>query len=283
MSGLACISVDLLGLPALCRHHSIPESSLPPAGFRAVGLRAPERFAELLDRRGLPATFFAGADDLEDRASAAAIGDLPRLGHELALLGPPLAGLPPVSIAAALRTGGDALEAVAGRRPTGFRAVDGELDTALLEELEVQGFLYDSSIRSGLRASGAPYRPSPRDPLRPGSAKLVELPSGTAILPGVPLTGTLLASSPKSLAAVAFRMVRARGFVALHLQGVDLLDESDGFGHVLAAKARSYAIPASAKRQRIDEFLEWLRDAFEVVTLEEAARRLAPRLGEPIG
>lgn len=283
MSGLACISVDLLGLPALCRQLSIPEASLPPAGYRAVGLRAPERFAELLDRRGLPATFFAGVDELEERGSASAIGELPRLGHELALLGPPLARLPPLAIASALREGREAVEAVGGHRPAGFRSVDGELDPALLEELELQGFLYDSSIRSGLRAPSAPYRPSPRDPLRPGSAKLVELPAETAILPGVPLSGTLLAASPKSLAAVAFRMVRARGFVALHLQGVDLLDERDGFGHVLAAKARSYGIPASAKRQRIDEFLEWLRDAFEVVTLEEAARRLAPRLGEPIG
>jgi len=283
VSALACISVDLLGLPALCRSLSIPERSLPPAGFRAVAEHATARLAELLDRRGLPATFFVGADDLEDRASAAAIGALPRLGHELALLGPPLAHLARRAMAAALREGRDALERLEGHRPSGVRLAEGALGPALLEELEHLGFLYNSSIRCGLGVTRRPYRPSPRDPFRAGSAKLVELPAGTPIIPHVPLTGELLAWIPKTLMPIAFHLVRERDFVALHLQGVDLLDESDGLGHELAAKARAHRIPAAIKLQRLSEFLEWLRDGSEIATLEQAARWLAPRLGEPIG
>jgi len=275
MSKLACVSVDLIGLPALCRRLSIPESSLPPAGFGAVGRRAPERFAELLDRRGAPATFFVGVDELEDAPSAHAMGDLPRLGHELALHGPPLAPAPAAEIANFLRAGCAALEGLASR-PAGYRGSDLRLGPTLLEELESHGFLYDSSIRSAFLR--APYRPSPRDPRRRGSAKLVELPAGTVVAPGLPLTGALLATSPKSLAAAFFRALRGRAFVSLHLQGIDLLDESDGVGHALAAAARSYRIPAAAKLHRIGEFLDWLRDGFEIVTLQEAARRLAPRL-----
>lgn len=294
MSKLACVSIDLLGLPAICRRFRIPESDLPPAGAPAVGRRAPERFAELLDRAGAPASFFVEADDLDEPVTASAIAGLPHLGHELALLGPggdeAFAMRPPLEIAAALTSGCAALARCGRERPTGFRAVAGFLSPALLEELEAHGFLYDASVhfggpggRAALLAPRSPYRPSPRVPLRRGSAKLVELPASTAGIPGVPLSGALLSVGPKSLAASIYRAIRRRRFVCLHLQGIDLLDESDGFGPRLVRAHRAFHLTAARKRQRLSEFLEWLRHDFELVTLEEASRRLAPGLGEPIG
>ncbi|HEY0839245.1 MAG TPA: hypothetical protein VGD74_03595, partial [Vulgatibacter sp.] len=215
MPKLACVSIDLLGLPATCGRFRIPESDLPPAGVPAVGRRAPERYAELLDRCGAPASFFVEADDLGDPESAHAIAALPDLGHELALLGPggdeTLAMRPPLEISAALAKGCAALSKVGREHPVGFRAAGGFLSPALLEELEAHGFLYDSSVhfggpggRAALLAPRSPYRPSPRDPRRRGSAKLVELPASTAGAPGVPLSGALLGSGPKSLAALVY-------------------------------------------------------------------------------
>lgn len=266
MRKLACVSVDLVGLPSLCRRYGVAPSSLPPAGHVAVGERAPERFAELLDRRGLPATFFAEAEELDLHGDA--IGSLAGLGHELALLGGDgLSSLPRPDLAAAIRRGGDAVARASGAEPAGFRAADGEVSPVLLEELELRGFLYDSSVAVGIGVR-APYRPSPRDPRRRGSAKLVELPAGH----------TWITSSPKAVATLAWRAVRTRAFLCLRLRGIDLLDESDGFGHELAAKARTFRLPVSTKRQRLGEFLDWLRDDFEFSTLAQASSRLAPSL-----
>jgi len=305
---LACVTVNLPGLPFLCRHVGVSERSLPPAGVGAVARRAPERFADLFDRKGVSATFFVVGEDLEDGPSAMAIAELARLGHELASHGqtgdPDLASLAPAKLADEVRRGAEAIERLCGRRPAGFRNVTGEMTPELLAVLEDEGFLYDATIRPGpfawldralavrrrggastrlggpaeVRAPHAPYRPNPRDPHRPGSAKLVELPTATVPLSRVPFTGRLAVSLPRRAVAAAYRALRMRDFVAVELHGWDLLDESDGASAALVERRRDLRVPVAAKRQRISELVDWLKHDFELLTLEEAAERLAPAL-----
>jgi hypothetical protein len=94
----------------------------------------------------------------------------------------------------------------------------------------------------------------------------------------LPFIGTFLVSLPKVVVASLYRRMRRRAFLNLEFHGIDLLDESDGASSELARAQRDLAIPAGVKRQRLAELLEWVRNDFEVVTLEEAAKRLAPDL-----
>jgi len=309
MPKLACVTINLQGLPHLCRRTGVDERSLPPAGAAAVTRRAPERFAELLDRKSVPGTFFVVGEDLDDGPSAMAIAELFRLGHELGSHGftgdRDLARKPPAAARFEIERGAAAIERLVGRKPAGFRAAGATLSADLLGVLEDEGFLYDASVHPSpalwlhramrrrihraetgerpnapglLLAPREPYRPSHRDPYRRGSSKLVELPVATVPVSRLPFSGAFLVSVPKPATAALYRAVRFRDFLAVELQGYDLLDESDGASPALSSRRRDLRIPAAAKRQRISELLDWLRDDFEVVTLEEAAARLAPVL-----
>jgi peptidoglycan/xylan/chitin deacetylase (PgdA/CDA1 family) len=312
MRKLACVSVNLDGLPHYCRVHGLDERTLPPAGATAVGRRATERFADLLDRRHLPGTFFAVGEDLEDGPSAMAIAEAARLGHEIGNHSHThdfaISRKAPALVANELGRAGDAIEALCGRRPAGFRAPGYAMSGTVLAALEEQGYLYDSSVfpsgpyyvakelvvlglaklgrasasirdrPSVLLAPREPYRPDPRDPYRRGSAKLIELPVATVPVNRLPFIGTFLVSLPKVVVASLYQRMRRRSFLNLEFHGIDLLDESDGASSELARAQRDLAIPAGVKRQRLAELLEWVRNDFEVVTLEEAAKRLAPDL-----
>lgn len=305
MQRLACLTINLQGLPLLCRQLGVDERTLPPAAAMAVTRRAPERFAELFDRKGAPATFFVVGDDLEDGPSAMAVGELARLGHELASHGasgdPDLADRPAATIQDELRRARRAIETLQGRGPAGFRSLGHTTSPRLLEALEAEGMIYDASIQpsplawmrrslgEGLAPAGAaaaraaraptsPWRPHPDDPLRRGSARLIELPTSTVPLLRLPLSASLLAGVSRRASAAIHRAVRNRSFLSVELQGVDLLDGSDGIVSALRARRRDLRLSAAAKRQRISEWVDWLRNDFEVVTLEEAARRIAPHL-----
>ncbi|WP_373049502.1 polysaccharide deacetylase family protein [Vulgatibacter sp.] len=310
MQKLACVTINLQGLPHLCRRVGVDERSLAPAGAGAVTRRAPERYAELLDRKGVPATFFTIGEDLEDGPSAMAIGELFRLGHELGTHGwsgdRDLAARPAGAIRDELERAAAALEGLGARKPAGFRSPGETISATLLGILEEQGYLYDASVNPSpplwlhraarrrvhraeaagerpdspalLLAPREPYRPSPRDPYRRGSSKLVELPVATVPISRLPFSGAFLASLPKAAVATLYRAVRFRDFLAIELQGYDLLDESDGASPELSKRRSDLRVPAATKRQRLSELLDWLKNDFEMVTLEEAAARLAPRL-----
>lgn len=257
----------------------------------------------------MPATFFTIGEELEDGPSAMAIAELARLGHEIATHGWTgdryLTSRPVATIREEVGRAAERLETLIGRRPAGFRATGEDLSASLLGVLEDEAFLYDASIhpslpmwlgRAALRrahladatasptspaalfAPRDPYRPHPRDPFRRGSSKLIELPVATIPVSRLPFTGTFLVSIPKRATAALYRALRLRNFVAIELQGHDILDETDGASLPLVQRRRDLRIPVAVKRQRISELLDWLREDFEVVTLEEAAARLAPVL-----
>ena len=312
MPKLACISVDLDGLPHYCRVHGLDERDLPPAGATAVSRRSVERFAELFDRKHVAGTFFAIGEDLEDEASAAALADASRMGHELGnhtyRHDYALSRRSAKEVAEEIADGAGAIEAATGIEPVGFRAPGYALSPAILEALEVQGYLYDASVlpsppyyaakaaaRAAMGLAGrtsasvqdrigvlgaprVPYRPDVRNPYARGTSKLVELPVATVPVSRIPFIGTTLVTLPKVGVASLYRAMRFRNFLNLELHGIDVLDESDGASLRLARLQRDLRIPAGAKEQRLAEVIDWIRNDFEVVTLEEAARRLAPEL-----
>ena len=309
---LACVSVDLDGLPHYCRVHGLDERDLPPAGATAVARRAVGRFGELFDRKLLSGTFFAVGEDTEDPAAGEALAEAARLGHEIGnhtySHDFTLTRRPARIVAEEITRGAEVIEAAVGRRPVGFRAPGYALSPSILEVLEAQGYLYDSSVlpsapyyaakalvRAAMGLAGRtsasvqdrigvlaapqdPYRPEPRDPYSRGSATLVELPIATIPISRLPFIGTTLVALPKVAVASLYRAMRLRNFLNLELHGIDLLDESDGASLALSRLQRDLRIPAAVKQQRLSEVLDWIRNDFEVVTLEEAARRLAPEL-----
>ena len=312
MQKLACVSVNLDGLPHHCRVHGLDEHALPPAGSTAVGRRAAGRFVELFDRRRLPGTFFVVGEDLADGPSAMAIAEAARLGHEIGNHSHThdfaVSRRPAGEVALEIHRAAEAIAGIIGRRPVGYRAPGYAMSGRVIRALEEQGYLYDSSVfpsgpyyvakelavlglaklgrasasvrdrPSVLLAPREPYRPDAGDPYRRGDARLVELPVATVPVTRLPFIGTFLVSLPRAMVAALYRRMRRRSFLNLQFHGIDLLDETDGSSRELARAQRDLAIPADLKRQRLAELLDWVREDFEVVTLEEAARRLGPEL-----
>jgi peptidoglycan/xylan/chitin deacetylase (PgdA/CDA1 family) len=118
------------------------------------GAFAVPRILAMLERRGIPATFFIpGHTVLAYPELARAIRDA---GHELGHHGwvhEPLSELEPDREREVLQRGLDALDRVAGVRPLGYRAPNVDVSEATVEILLEHGFLYDASF------SGSDFEP----------------------------------------------------------------------------------------------------------------------------
>jgi len=105
------------------------------------------RLLRMLERHGVRSTFFVpGFTALRHPG---VVRDIVAAGHEIAHHGfrhESMAGLDAATEAVALDRGLDALEQVAGVRPTGFRAPMWELNWHSPGLLDERGFLYDSSL-----------------------------------------------------------------------------------------------------------------------------------------
>lgn len=256
------MSVDVDPIPCYYRIHGLGRS--PPELRDAVARRALPRFAEIFERRGIAATFFVVAEDLDvsvlgnaARAVRARYGDLSRAGHELAShsYSHPydLARWPRARLRDELERAEQLIGEVGGP-VRGFRAPGYDLSPVLLEELERRGYLYDSSIfpapayyaakalvmallRLRGRPSGAvlttpaaqiapaiPYRPARSAPWRRGDSRLLELPVAVTPILRVPAIGTSLFLSPDWLRRRLIQAMRRRGFFNLELHAIDLID-----------------------------------------------------------
>ena len=113
--------------------------------FGAVGC---ERILRLLDREGIPATFFVTghtADTYPDHVRAiAAAGH--EIGHHGYLHENPLALETPEREREVLLKGFDALDRAAGVRPTGYRSPSWDNSPYTIDLLLEQGFRYESSL-----------------------------------------------------------------------------------------------------------------------------------------
>ena len=118
------------------------------------GAVAVPRILALLERRGIPATFFVPGHTA--LAYPGLVREIRAAGHELGHHGwvhEPLSELEPERERDLLRRGLDALDSVAGVTPLGYRAPNVDVSTATVEILLEHGFLYDASF------SGADFEP----------------------------------------------------------------------------------------------------------------------------
>jgi peptidoglycan/xylan/chitin deacetylase (PgdA/CDA1 family) len=154
------VSIDVDGLGCYYRIHGLgPE----PRELRDVIIRrALPRFAEILGRWGVRATFFLVARDLDPVAAGAGdpgndvaacravVADLAARGHELGnhSYSHPyeLARLPARRVSQEIERAHQILGALARTRITGFRAPGYDLSPAMLGELVRLGYAYDSSL-----------------------------------------------------------------------------------------------------------------------------------------
>lgn len=149
------VSIDVDPVPCYYRIHGLGPA---PAELRDVVMkRCVPRFAELLARLGIPATFFVVGEELDvarsgpsARAARALCRQLVADGHELGNHSHThpyeLARLPAREVAHEIGACDDVLREVTGRPTAGFRAPGYDLSAPMLAELARRGYVYDSSI-----------------------------------------------------------------------------------------------------------------------------------------
>jgi len=240
---LASVSVDLDGLSHYCAIHGLPNSLLSPAAHRLIYEGAVPRFAELFAEVGLPATYFAIGDDLQDPAAQQALRAVQRQGAEVASHSGAhdyrLSRLSPGEIRSDLERAHQAITQVVGRPPVGFRAPGYILSPVLLAELIRLGYRYDSSVFPSppyylakaavrgclalrgspsasildrprvLAAPRTPYRPSFDEPYARGAAPILELPISVSPYLRWPLVGTFAVGSTHRLTRWAYLSLRS--------------------------------------------------------------------------
>ena len=165
----ACFTFDLDAESPILFDHPETARYLDVMTHQAYGPRtAVPRILRLLDRQGIRATFFVpGYTAVRYPDVIRAIVDA---GHEIAhhgYLHEPMFGLTEDQESAILDRGLEALDAVAGVRPTGYRAPMWELNWHSPKLLRDRGFLYDSSLMD----TDHPY-----DLAVDGGGPLVEIP-----------------------------------------------------------------------------------------------------------
>jgi len=304
----ACVSVDLDGLHHYARIHGLGEEVLD-AGARGLHVRvALPRLLALFERAQLKATLFVVGEDLALPGAEAVLRQAVQAGHEVASHSHrhpyALARASAAVVEDELGRAEEALAAVSGARPLGFRAPGYTLSATLLSALVRRGYLYDASVfpavpyylakaavlaamrlvgrasassldnPSVLTAPRQPYTPDAERPYRRGTAGLWELPM--AVTPGLrlPFFGTLVTSAPDVVVRRAYRAVAQDEFLSLELHAVDVLDASDGIPAALVRRQKDVAILREKKERRLAEVLEWLQRDFTVCPLAEAARAL---------
>ncbi len=199
----ACFTFDVDAESPILWDHPEASQHLDVMSHQAYGPRTGvPRLLRLLDRTGIRATFFVPGYTAERWPDA--VRAIREAGHEIAHHGymhEGSRGADPGEEEARLLRGLEALEAVAGVRPVGYRAPNWELSHALPALLAKHGFRYDS----GLMDADHPYRLAVGP--APGAPSIVELPAHWSLddwepynyLPGI--TGSGVIASPADVVA----------------------------------------------------------------------------------
>lgn len=142
--GKAVVHLDLDGL----RHIFRVRGWRYPGGPDPILAQALPLALDLFDEANVQATLFAIAEDLDDPAARALLGEAIRRGHEIAshsLTHRPLIGLQRDDKAREIRESRERLQQELGTNIDGFRAPDLSLDRESLELVAQAGYAYDSS------------------------------------------------------------------------------------------------------------------------------------------
>jgi hypothetical protein len=304
-SKLAAISIDLDEVPRYSAIHGIEESL--GAAEHAVYDRCVPRLAAWLERESIPATFFAIGEDLKRAENRETIAALNRDGHEIANHSYhhhyDLVRRSEAVIADEIERGAEVIAEACGRRPTGFRAPGYTVSDSLFRVLENAGVLYDSSVfpcpsyyaakvvaltsmRLRRRKSSSILDTprvlrAPRRPYRVGrpywqrGKGLLELPIGVTRFQ-LPYIGTSLVLGGRRVAARLTKQMLGRELINLELHGFDAADLEDDGLHVLAPYRADLRRRSNEKLRALSVAVHVMREAgYELVTLEEAARRLS--------
>ena len=303
MDRLLALSIDLDALELYLGLYGLDARELSDAGRAAIPARAAERFGELCAALGVKGTVFAVGKDLAQERGRRELRALFDAGHEIAShsfahdYG--LSRLSPERIDADLARAEEAIAAVTGVRPVGFRAPGYTLSRRLLEILRARGYAYDSSLLpsppyylakaaviGGLALVGKESRSilgDVRQLFQPREAHLerglAELPVSVLPLLRVPYLGTLLATAPAAVSRALGRRLANDRLVVIELHGVDLCDATDGVPASLAARQRDLRVPVATKRARLEASLRALLGGRRPMTLAEAARLCATPAG----
>lgn len=201
MRRVCSVSIDVDPLPCYYRIHGLGPA---PAELRDVVMRrGAVRFAEALAERGIRATFFVVAEDLDvdvvgksAHSCRSIVEELAAAGHEIAShsYSHPydLARQDALAAATEIRRAHELLSGDGRRVVRGFRAPGYDLSSFMLEELVRLGYRYDSSlfpapgyyaakavVMAGLAVAGRPSGAvmtnprallAPADPYRPDLA-----------------------------------------------------------------------------------------------------------------
>ncbi|MCG8421404.1 MAG: polysaccharide deacetylase family protein [Proteobacteria bacterium] len=158
MTRRCAISIDVDSIACYYRIHGLGPA---PARLRHVIMhRCVPRFIEILDRRGIQATFFIVAEDVEDvddrtvgsevRKSRALVRELAASGHEIGnhSYSHPyqLARMGRVEVAEQIGRAHRLLGGLVDRPVVGFRAPGYDVSAVMLRCLMALGYTYDSSI-----------------------------------------------------------------------------------------------------------------------------------------
>jgi hypothetical protein len=303
------VSIDLD--PLSC-YYGIHGLGAPPRELAHVVLqRALPRFAELLARRRIRATFFVvGQDAAEDTAGQRQLKQLARDGHELGNHSHThpyeLARLPRGAIDREIVQAHNIIAELAGAPPVGFRAPGYDLSSRVLDALMAHGYRYDSSVfpswpyyvaKAGvmtmmslwgrrsrsvlgdpraLLAPPEPYRPG-RSPFSRGQATLVELPISTTPRLRMPAIGSWapyvsLLLAPTAVRARLLESMRARSFFNLELHGIDLIGaEEDGIPAELVARQPDLRVSLMHKQRALEATLDRLALDYRFSPLRDVA------------
>jgi peptidoglycan/xylan/chitin deacetylase (PgdA/CDA1 family) len=143
-AGYVCLSFDFDGPSLWMQRGMTHATSISRGEFGAVAV---PRILRLLERRGLPATFFVPGHTLETYPHEC--GLIAAAGCEIALHGYAHEFNPTASADTerwAMERSSGLAERLCGSRPTGYRAPSGELTAATIDLLVEHGLSYDSSL-----------------------------------------------------------------------------------------------------------------------------------------
>jgi hypothetical protein len=93
-----------------------------------------------------------------------------------------------------------------------------------------------------------------------------------------PFIGTFATTLPLPAIRAAYRALGRDPFFNFELHAVDVLDARDGIPPELVRQQRDLRVPAERKMERLAAIFRWLAEDSELLTLRDAAERLADRV-----
>jgi len=248
---LACITMDIE-----------PDYTQTSSSERRYGLfDTPghfERFEKLIARHGVRLTCFVVGHTLTDRPDE--VRELARISAEFGphSLSHDLAGQ---GSEREIRGGIDAFTDFFGYFPRGYRSAQGRVTRGLLEMLESQGIVYDSSVIPSFRPGVYRNADKPTSPFRWRGLSLVELPIGAMRGIRVPLALSYIKIMGRHPFALAQGLLGRPQPLVFLLHPMDLTYDQEAYQGLGTPLRVAYSINRARSWELLDWYLGSLREA----------------------